>query len=137
MTVFSKINKQFLPLGLLLFFVISLPLKNNINSISIILLTLYSIYFQATHRSFSLKTFKKFTPFIVYFLVALLSVLYSENTSRALKYVNKFLPFILLPFIFSTLPIVKKTVPYPTALLCQFHGFFVSVFSHQSSDKTV
>ena len=61
MTVFPKINKQFLPLGLLLFFVISLPLKNNINSISIILLTLYSIYFQATHRSFSLNTFKKFT----------------------------------------------------------------------------
>ena len=129
MTVFPKINKQFLPLGLLLFFVISLPLKNNINSLSIILLTLYSIYFQATHRSFSLNTFKKFTPFIAYFLVALFSVLYSDNTSRAFKYVNKFLPFILLPFIFSTLPIVKKQ--YHT-ILHYFASFmvFLCLFSH-------
>lgn len=129
MTVFSKINKQFLPLGLLLFFVISLPLKNNINSISIILLTLYSIYFQVTHRSFNLKTFKKLTPFIVYFVVALLSVLYSENTLRAFKSVNKLLPFILLPFIFSTLPIVKKQ--YHT-VLHYFAGFmvFLCLFSH-------
>jgi O-antigen ligase len=129
MTVFSKINKQFIPLGLLLFFVISLPLKNNINSISIILLTLYSVYFQFAHRSFNLKTFKNFTPFVVYFVVALLSVLYSENTSRAFKSINRLLPFILLPFVFSTLLIVKKQ--YHMILYC-FASFmvFLCLFSH-------
>ena len=116
MTVFSKINKQFIPLGLLLFFVISLPLKNNINSISIILLTLYSIYFQVTYRSFNLKTFKKFTPFIVYFVVALLSVLYSENTSRAFRSVNKLLPFNNPLESTLSLPLHR----YSNVVVCEF-----------------
>ena len=134
MTVFSKINKQFIPFGLLLFFVMSMPLKNSINSISIILLTLYSVYLQVSKPNFNVKNYRRFIPLVAYFLIALLSVLYSENTSRALKSINKLLPFVLLPFIFSTLPIVKKTVPYYFAILCFFCGFFVSVFSYQSLD---
>ena len=129
MTVFSKINKQFIPFGLLSFFVISMPLKNSINSISIILLTLYSVYLQVSKPNFNVKNFRRFIPLVAYFLIALLSVLYSENTSRALKSINKLLPFVLLPFIFSTLPIVKKQ--YHTIL--RYFAFFVvflCLFSH-------
>ncbi len=103
-----KFNKHFLKLLLVIFFVVSLPLKNNINSISIILLSVFALFTQIKDRSFDVSVFKKLAPFILYFLLAGISILYSEDTSRALKSVTRLLPLLLLPLIFSTLKTSEK-----------------------------
>lgn len=129
MTVSFKKNKDIISLFLVLFFVLSLPLKNNINSISIILLTMYSAYYQFTSRAFDFKLFKKLLPFSFYFILSAISIFYSEDKERALKSVIRLLPFLLLPFIFSTIHIKKK---HFYTLLYAFSGFIIMLclYSH-------
>lgn len=78
----------------------TLPLANNINSISIILLSIYSLIFI---KRIKFKKIKQFKYMILYFVIVCTSLLYTKNLDIGFKYIVKFLPFLIFPIIFSIL----------------------------------
>jgi hypothetical protein len=120
-------------------FFISLPLKNNINSISLILLIIFAIL---NIRSFNISVFKKFSPLIFLFVISAVSLTYTENIPKGFSYLQKYLPFIFLPFIFSTLgfnqKILKSSLTYFTitiiviSLICEFNVLYDFVSNNDS-----
>lgn len=100
-----KINLKSL---LLLLVLITATLKEQYNSIIIIILSVYTIYEVIKHKSFKINYLKKVSPFIIYYALVTISVLYSENLSQSLKMILRMLPLLLFPFIFSTLKVTKK-----------------------------
>lgn len=95
---------------LLTLFIITLPLKNNFNSLSIILLSVFAFLVFVLKKQFDLKLFYKFLPLLLFYVLTALSVLYSTDVDTGLKMILRLLPFVLLPFIFSIIQLRKKTV---------------------------
>jgi len=93
---------------LLLLLVITLPVKNNLNSISIILLSVFSFVTFLQTKKFDTKVFYKLAPLLLVFLWALISVSYSENFKNATKLISRLLPLLLFPFAFSIINIKRK-----------------------------
>jgi len=86
--------------GLLGVVVVTMPLKSNFNSISIIILLLYSISFLLTKRKqVTFIPSKKVIILVIPFLFILLQGFYSEWTSFS-KNVIRSLPLIIFPFLF-------------------------------------
>tara|TARA_R100001369_G_C3325493_1_gene169668 strand:- start:2180 stop:3424 length:1245 start_codon:yes stop_codon:yes gene_type:complete len=105
---FIHLKKDSITLLLLLLFVVTVPLKNNLNSISIILLGVYSLIVFLKAKQFQKALFTKLLPLIFFFLVSLLSVFYSEDKGYAIDLVVRLLPFLIFPFVFSILSVSKK-----------------------------
>ena len=127
-TIFER-KHNFIVFLFLLFFIITLPLKNSLNSFSIILLSAYCLFLLFKKRTINLQFLKKASPFLLYFFVAGVSVLYSEDHSSGLKNLIGLLTFLLFPFIFSIIninqniliKIIKGFVIWITSLAIYSH----------------
>lgn len=115
---------------LVLIVCITLPVKNNINSLSIILLGVFAAVIFVLKRKINYKLLQKFIPLFLFYLAGLISVFYSENQDYALKMIGRLIPFLTLPLIFSILPSLK-TERY-SWLMKTFIGtmFVVCIYSH-------
>src|SRR5690606_780379 len=87
---------------LLLFFLITIPLKNSINSISIILLIIFSVI---NIRKISIDKLKTFRHFFLFYAFIVISLIYSVDLKEAGKYIILGLPLIIFPIVFSTIEI--------------------------------
>tara|TARA_R110000823_G_scaffold315705_1_gene451021 strand:- start:58082 stop:59335 length:1254 start_codon:yes stop_codon:yes gene_type:complete len=105
---FLHLKKDTISLLLLLVFVLTIPLKNNLNSISIILLGVYSLIVFLQTKQFKKSLFIKLLPLILFFILSLLSIFYSEDKGYAIDLVVRLLPFLIFPFVFSILSVSKK-----------------------------
>ena len=86
--------------GLLGLVVVTMPLKSNINSMSIIILLLYSIFFwYARRKEVTFKSLKKVIILVLPFLFILLQGFYSEWISFS-KNLIRSLPLLIFPFLF-------------------------------------
>lgn len=94
-------NQELISFYLLVAFLISLPIKQNFNSISMILLSVFAFLLVLLKQKINTGLLKKFIPLFVFYGLLLISVLYSSDTASALKMSNRLLPFLLLPFVFS------------------------------------
>jgi O-antigen ligase len=96
---FKNIHNQIKTFLVALFF-ITLPLENNINSISITALLVYSLFYA---KNLKIKKLYEFKFMFLFFLLSCFSLLYTADTESGIKYIVKFLPFIIFPLIFSIL----------------------------------
>lgn len=138
MVNFFRYNASLATILLVSFFV-TLPLKNNINSISLILLTIVAA---AKIQSFSFSRFKRFYPLILLFIVVALSLVYTENLSRGILYLQKYLVLLIIPFVFSTIDISKKTLErcflfftitiLLLSIYCEVYAFYTLIENNDS-----
>lgn len=115
----TVINNQKLKLLLIFLFFITIPLKNNYNSISLILLIILTI---SNYKKFDFARFKSFFPMIGYFLLVLISLIYTNNLDRGISYLTTTMPFIILPLIFSTIKIERSELKQ------LFKGYIIWLF---------
>jgi len=115
----TVINKKRLKLLLIFLFFITIPLKNNYNSFSLIVLLVFTI---CNYKKFDLSIFKSFFPLIGYFLLVLISLIYTNNLERGVEYLTATLPFVLFPLIFSTMKV------QPSELKQLFKGYIIWLF---------
>lgn len=108
MKSFILSNQKSIAFYLLAVFLITLPVKENLNSISMILLSAFSFLLILFKQKLDVQRLKKFIPLFILFGILLISVTYSEDTKQALKTANRWIPFLLLPLIFSIINISKK-----------------------------
>lgn len=108
MKSFILSNQKSIAFYLLIVFLITLPVKENLNSISMILLSVFAFVLILFKQKPDRGRLKKFIPLFVIFGILLLSVTYSDDTKQALKTANRWIPFLLLPLIFSVINIAKK-----------------------------
>ena len=86
--------------GLLGLVVVTMPLKSNINSMSIIILLLFSLFFLYTKRKeVTFQSLKKVIILVLPFLFILLQGFYSEWISFS-KNLIRSLPLLIFPFLF-------------------------------------
>ena len=95
---------------LLVLFFVTIPLKNSLNSAVILALTTVSIYLLIRGKKFNLEIFKTLSPFLLFFLIMCLSFFYSADKSYALKSIQRYLPFLVFPFIFSVIQIKTEEI---------------------------
>lgn len=105
---FLKLKHERITLLMLLLFVVTLPLKNNLNSISIIALSVYSAIHFFYLRQFNFQNLKRFVPLLLFFFLSGLSIVYSEDKDLALKMVIRLLPFLFFPLIFSVITVTSR-----------------------------
>jgi len=88
--------------------VFTIPLKHNYNSISVILLVIFTVgHFY--HNKDSVKfEFKKGKPLILFYGCALLAMIYTNNIGEGLKHIQKLLPFLIFPVVFSIIKFNEK-----------------------------
>lgn len=141
MEINLKAKQEGISLILILLLLLTLPLKNSLNSISIILLFVYSLIVLFKNRSFNWLIFNKLSPLLLFFLFATISIFYSENSKRAIDTVVRFLPLLLFPFIFSILAIKKqsflKILKFFTlwmVLLCLYSHSLILIKFFQNND---
>lgn len=103
MILFKKDNLIVTILFCIVAFTMPFGLVNNINPISIILLTVYTVFLAVRdrHVSFS-KSPLQILP-LLYFFFLVFTLVYSENLSESAKQVEKSLSFFLFPFLFFKL----------------------------------
>lgn len=101
-------NQKSISFYLLAAFLITLPVKENFNSMAMILLSTFAFLLILFKQKLEVKRLKKFIPLFIFYGILLISVVYSEDTKQALKMANRWLPFLLLPLIFSVITISKK-----------------------------
>lgn len=94
-------NQKQISFYLLVAFLITLPIKENFNSISMILLSAFAVLLVLFKQKPQKEFLKKSIPLFLFYLLLWISVAYSENTASAFKVVSRWLPFMLLPLIFS------------------------------------
>src|SRR5690606_8036601 len=87
---------------------VTLPLKNNINSFSIILLGVFAAVILILKKRIDSQLLKKFIPLLLFYAIGVISIFYSENQAYAIKMIVRLVPFLTFPLIFSILPPLKK-----------------------------
>ncbi len=92
---------------MLALFFITAPLKYNLNSISVILLLGYSV---VKYKDFKVKKFWEFYPFYLYYFIVCFSIFYTANIENGFKYFLNQVPFLIFPFIFSTITVKEKAL---------------------------
>ncbi|MGO3184534.1 MAG: O-antigen ligase family protein [Aequorivita sp.] len=109
---------------------ITLPLKNNINSLSMIVLGVFAAVVFSLKKQIDSQLLRKFIPLFLFYGVCLISVFYSEDRDYAMKMIGRLVPFIIFPLVFAILPPLKKD-RYPK-LMKVFIGTLVvlCVYSH-------
>ena len=112
---------------LLVFF--SLTLKENINSISLILFFGFSVYYGIKKKVNFKKSLKIYAPLLIYFFAFCISALMSGNPELTVKYFLRFLPFFIIPIGFSMLKISKKTLNFSLIGFC-YWIFLNAIYSH-------
>ncbi len=82
-------------------FSISFPPISKYNSISIILLCLFSIYYSLKYKIKIIFNSNYLVLPILYFALIFFSILYSSNTYLGIKNIEKILSFLVFPLIFT------------------------------------
>ncbi len=103
-----SINKKKIGFFLLILLVLTIPLKEDINTKIFLSLTVFSIFFAFKEKSFNLKKLKNYLPFLIFYLFVLFSLTYSSNIKYGVDLIIKLAPLIALPFIFSVIKISRK-----------------------------
>lgn len=93
---------------LLILLVLTIPLKEDINTKMLLSLTVFSLFFAIKERSFNLKKLKNYLPFFSFYLFVLFSLTYTSNIKYGVDSIIKLAPLIALPFIFSVIKITRK-----------------------------
>lgn len=114
-------KKEEIFVGLLLF---SIPIKGPLNSIFLIIASLFFIYQGSREKTF--KYLKFYGVSFLFFLFQFLSFLQSNNKYEAQKKVVLYLSFLLFPFIFSNL--TTKKINIYNVFRCFFYGVVFTVF---------
>jgi len=104
-----QVRQEQITFTLLTLFCMSLPLKNNLNSIAIILLAAFAFLLVVVNKQFDKQIFYRLTPLVVFFILTLVSTVYSEDKQESLSMVVRMLPFALFPFIFSAIQFKEKS----------------------------
>ncbi len=104
-TFFSSLNLQIFLFSLVAF---TIPLKYNYNSISIILLAVFNLGYFCYNRENVKLHFKEGKPLIVFYCIVLLAMLYTQNLNEGFRYLQKLLPFLIFPFVFSVTEFNEK-----------------------------
>lgn len=100
MVLLEKNNIIVTTLLCLVAFTLPFGFVKNINSISIILLSIYAIYISITQKKIVInKSALQVLP-IVYFVFLVFSLTYSEHIYQGVKQIEKNLSFLLFPLIF-------------------------------------
>lgn len=129
-----SINRGFLYTGFIILILITLYYpKEHINSLSIILFTVYWLFDSPKHIR---KIFNNniLLIHIVFFVTFIYGFLISENTDNALRIVVKNLSFIILPLLFNTIGgynirinVIKMTwvvITFLASVYCQVSNIF-------------
>lgn len=134
-------NQELISFYLLIAFLISLPVKENFNSLSMILLSVFAFLLILFKQKINSSLLKKFIPLFVFYGVLLISVLYSSDTANAMKMVSRWLPFILLPFVFSIIKLpakryhqLMKLFVYWMAILCVYSHVVILIKLYNNND---
>lgn len=93
---------------LLLLVPVTVPIKENYNSLSLIALSVFALILFLKTKRFNKEVFWKFLPFIALFLLSLISLSYSDNQKHGWDMALRLLPFLLFPLIFSILEVSKR-----------------------------
>lgn len=128
----NKLNiniRENLVFALMVLFVLTLPFKESINSISIILLTFTSIYIYFTERKIDQNVLSKLLPFILFFVLAGISLLYSSDRNYAFIHLQRLLPFLVFPLVFSIIK-MKKESYLKLAKIFSFWMILLALYSH-------
>src|SRR5690554_6712230 len=134
-------NQELISFYLLIAFLISLPVKENFNSLSMILLSVFAFLLILFKQKINSSLLKKFIPLFVFYGVLLISVIYSSDTANAMKMVSRWLPFILLPFVFSIINLpakryhqLMKLFIYWMAMLCVYSHVVILIKLYNNND---
>ena len=118
-TTLAKWLKEHIELLLLVLFFFTLPLKNSYNSISILLLLAYSF---RKWKMENIKKLKNYYAQIGYFLIASLSLLYSDNIHDGSITLLGHSILLVFPFIFLSLKFksenLKKALNFFICWIC-------------------
>jgi O-antigen ligase len=129
-------NKSIIYSSLLALVVVTLFLKKeNINSISIILLTVFWLFDLGKNISTVFNELIKHKVLllnVIYFLVLVYGLLISENQSYAIKVLQRSLPFLILPLVFLRLNKVKVNLN-AIKLALIFSAFIASIYCEISN----
>jgi O-antigen ligase len=101
---FAKLNISF-ELVLLCLFFITLPLKNSYNSISILLLLLFSL---PKFSKENLNDLRNYKIILAYFLFSCISLFYTEDLDKGLNTLLGHCIFLALPLIFINIKFTKE-----------------------------
>ena len=124
---------------LLIAFTFTMPfgLVKNLNSISIIALTVFTIFLSIKNRFVLLKKKQLQVLPLVYFFFLVFTLIYSEKLPESIKQLEKSLPFLLFPLIFHMLKEyinekMKKKIVFSFVLgnllalfICLFYAVYV------------
>ncbi len=102
---FSTVKVQIFLFCLVVF---TLPLKHNFNSISIILLLIFSLGNFYVKRDKIKLDFKNGKWLILFFSVGLLAMIYTENNKIGFQHLTKILPLLVFPIAFSIVKFQEK-----------------------------
>src|SRR5690606_10205664 len=97
---------------LLSFSLITLTLKESINSIALSLLFIYSLFYYIKCRK--ALSFHHFYPFLILFSILALNLLLFVPLDQQdkWKYLLRFIPFLIIPLSFSAMKISEKNITY-------------------------
>lgn len=136
-----SVNVERITFILLAVFCLTLPLKNNFNSMAIIVLCLFSFLVFIIYKKFDLKLFIRLLPLVFFFLLTLISVFYSMDKDTAMKMSIRLLPFLLFPFIFSVIQVDRlyffkllKLYVFWMTLVCLYSHALVLIKLYQNND---
>lgn len=108
---------------------------------SIILLTVFAFLLMVVNKQFNKQLFYKLSPLVLFFILTLVSTLYSEDKVEAFKMAGRMLPFVLFPFMFSIFQLKDKSYlifikiyVFWMLLLCLYSHSQVLIKLYQSND---
>lgn len=134
-------NQKSIAFYLLLSFLVTLPVKESLNSLTMILLSAFSFVLILFKQKIDKIRLKKFLPLFLFYGILLVSVTYSDNVNEAFKMANRWLPFLLLPLIFSIINISKKDYfrlmkifIFWMAILCVYSHTMVLIKLYKNND---
>jgi len=91
---------------------ITLTLKENINSIAIIIFFTYSLFCCYRERVDFKKGLVPYLPFIIYFIAFAISALMGSDGDNIKRYLLRFLPFLIIPTGFSIIRMKETTLKH-------------------------
>ncbi|WP_025665430.1 O-antigen ligase family protein [Aquimarina megaterium] len=110
------------------FIVFTLPLKHNFNSLSIIFISLFALGNFYFNRPRQVLQFTKGKMLTAFFVVTILGMIYTDNTKDGLQYLQKMIPFLILPIAFNMLNLGKKqksNILWSFCISCLFVSLFL------------
>lgn len=116
--------------------VFTLPLKYNYNSISIILLVIFAFSIFFFKKEKKKLNFQNGKFLVLFFVIAIIGMFYTEDIENGVKYLIKIIPFLLFPTVFSIIKLNEKDINKIiwafciSCLVVSFILFFSNLFAY-------